>query len=201
MYSPLLSRSTLPLPSIAPLVCWSFFHGCSLSFTVHLDHSNVAGLKSFGDIHEDRKDDEGALSVLCWAHDLPSGYHPGSFGLAEPMILFDMEGVGSFVFSGLHRHGGSPPRPKRPGTIIPKWAVRCTIIWYPSEGLGTRTAPVTLAVTQARGRGAKLTNIQTNPCLRLRLSEFGFESRVLLRRFRVSEQFTSVLVVGILRVL
>ena len=101
-------------------------------------HAEIKSLEFFGTIHEDERDEMGAMTSVCCANDLPEGYHPGIFGFPEVMVYFlmdpDENGVACIIFSCLHLHGGTTPYPKD-GTEWLWWAYRFLQVNYPPSGL------------------------------------------------------------------
>ncbi len=98
-------------------------------------------------------------------HNCPQGYtcmfamsnfdkydiHPGYFHFLELGLYVKLVNFRLINFSGLHFHGGSPPR-ARPGFEVPKDATRFAGILYPNDNLlSGLNIPAVLAVTGGGG--------------------------------------------------
>lgn len=93
-------------------------------------------------------------------HDCPQGYtamfsmsnfgkhviHPGMFHFLELGLYINMVNFQIVFFSGLHFHGGSPPR-AAPGHEVPDDATRVVNVLYPNDPLLNGTLPVVLALS------------------------------------------------------
>ena len=100
-------------------------------------------LGSVGEAHWDIHDDPLGMTGMTCVSSLPKDYHPGFFYLLEFGLFITCKKYVTLAFSGLHRHGGTPPRAPR-GVVPVKWATRVTIIWYPGKGVLDRTSPISL---------------------------------------------------------
>lgn len=72
---------------------------------------------------------------MTCASDLPSNFDPGRFFILYPGVFYEQGNFVSFCFSGLRRHGGTPPVAP-PGTSAEEleWATRVTLVSYPPTG-------------------------------------------------------------------
>ena len=77
----------------------------------------TTSLGSVGEAHWDMHDDPLGMTGMTCVSSLPSGYHPGFFFLLEFGLFIKCDKYTTLVFSGLHRHGGTPPR--APPNVIP----------------------------------------------------------------------------------
>ncbi len=99
------------------------------------------------------------------SHDCPQGYtcmfamsnfqsyniHPGMFHFLELGLYVELVNFRFINFSGLHFHGGSPPRAP-PGVLIPDDATRFVNVEYPNDNLLCGlSVPSVLAVSGAGG--------------------------------------------------
>ena len=105
--------------------------------------SLTSSLGTVGEAHWDIHDDPLAMTAMTCMSSLPTGYDPGFFFLLEFGFFIRANKHTTLVFSGLHRHGGTPPRAP-PGIVPAKSAARITIIWYPAKDLLDRIAPISL---------------------------------------------------------
>lgn len=95
-----------------------------------------ASLGNAGEAHTDKRDDPEKFTAMLAMGDIDT-LHPGFFFLLELGVYIYMANYRVVHFSGLQRHGGSPPRARR-GEDVPAWATRMTVIWYPSLPAMTR---------------------------------------------------------------
>ncbi|KAJ7681807.1 hypothetical protein B0H14DRAFT_3535517 [Mycena olivaceomarginata] len=101
----------------------------------------------FGAAHVDRKDGHGHFSHMSANSDLPEGsdYTPGFFFILQLGVFILLDRHTSINFSGLRRHGGTPPLC---GTgrhaKLHKFAYRFVIIFYPPSRMMDGTARYTL---------------------------------------------------------
>ncbi|KAJ7219899.1 hypothetical protein B0H12DRAFT_1078499 [Mycena haematopus] len=78
----------------------------------------------YGGAHTDRKDSAGHYSHMSANSDLPEGYTPGFFFILELGVFIQLDSHASINFSGLRRHGGTPPLcSSAPGAKLYKFAV------------------------------------------------------------------------------
>ncbi|TCD60896.1 hypothetical protein EIP91_009322, partial [Steccherinum ochraceum] len=96
----------------------------------------INSLGQFGTMHEDGRDEVGALTALCSASHIPgsSKYHPGVFGFPEVMVFILLAGIACLIFSGLHLHGGTSPFPLEGQLTEENWPYRYMQVHYPTEG-------------------------------------------------------------------
>lgn len=72
--------------------------------------------------------------MIC-ASDLPPGYDPGHFFILYPGVFYEQGDFVSFCFSGLRRHGGTPPvAPVDTSDEDLQWPAHVTIVVYPPRG-------------------------------------------------------------------
>lgn len=71
--------------------------------------------------------------------DLPTHYHPGFFFIFELGIFIELTNGTSIMFSGLFRHGGTPPLCTKKGKEV-SWAVRLNLILYPPSSMTDGTS-------------------------------------------------------------
>jgi hypothetical protein len=95
---------------------------------------------------------------------LPDGYSLGAFYILDLGIFCVPRPVDTVFFSGLQRHGGSPPRAP-PGMNVATDAYRFTVVAYPNSYTARGLGPVALAPL---GAGDDLLTI--GPEIRHRLS-------------------------------
>ncbi|KAJ7198330.1 hypothetical protein GGX14DRAFT_666597, partial [Mycena pura] len=106
----------------------------------------------FGRAHTDDNDDPAHFSHMSANSDLPegAGYTPGYFFILQLGVFIVLDRHTSINFSGLRRHGGTPPLcpPTADGSERPplyKFAVRFVIIHYPPRRMMNGTARWSLA--------------------------------------------------------
>lgn len=95
-------------------------------------------LGSAGAFHCDTRDDPSSFTAMMSFGSLPTAppFHPGYFFLPEQGLAITLNNYTVICFSGLHRHGGSPPRPLQACSAdILKQAVRLTAIAYPIRSI------------------------------------------------------------------
>ncbi|KAJ7226513.1 hypothetical protein B0H12DRAFT_1328701 [Mycena haematopus] len=99
----------------------------------------------YGGAHTDRKDSAGHYSHMSVNSDLPEGYTPGFFFILELGVFIQLDSHASINFSGLRRHGGTPPLcSSAPGAKLYKFAYRFVLIFYPPTRMVNGTARWTL---------------------------------------------------------
>ncbi|KAJ7237551.1 hypothetical protein B0H12DRAFT_958244, partial [Mycena haematopus] len=99
----------------------------------------------YGGAHTDRKDSAGHYSHMSANSDLPEGYTPGFFFILELGVFIQLDSHASINFSGLRRHGGTPPLcSSAPGAKLYKFAYRFVLIFYPPTRMVNGTARWTL---------------------------------------------------------
>ncbi|KAF8055699.1 hypothetical protein FPV67DRAFT_1394420, partial [Lyophyllum atratum] len=101
---------------------------------------SLEGMGGFGIDHFDKDDDEGGLSTMVSNSDVPEeqagqlGYEYGRFHLLAFGFYIKLTPFRIMSFSGLFKHGGSPPL--SPAGIAPvPWAYRFMIVLYPPESM------------------------------------------------------------------
>ncbi|KLO05202.1 hypothetical protein SCHPADRAFT_1003018 [Schizopora paradoxa] len=78
--------------------------------------------------------------------------HPGFFHFLEVGLYVKCSNFRLVYFSGLHFHGGSPPRAEHGFDDIPDWCTRFNNILYPNDFLLSGFIAMVLAVSAALGR-------------------------------------------------
>lgn len=110
------------------------------------------------------------------AHDCPQGYtcmfacsnfdkynvHPGFFFFLEMGLFVKMVNFTLVFFSGLHFHGGSPPR-AAPGENVPADASRVVVVHYPNDPLLNGTVPTVLGLSGSGSRVEILPSARYDP--------------------------------------
>lgn len=66
--------------------------------------------------------------MLSWG-DLPEDYQGGRFHILELGVYIELDGLMVITFSGLRRHGGTPPMAPNGQEVLP-WAYRFTVPMY-----------------------------------------------------------------------
>nr|GAT47143.1 predicted protein [Mycena chlorophos] len=84
----------------------------------------------FGNAHIDGQDSEGHFTHMMLDPDMPDDYAPGFFFLLAIGVFVVTKARVSVVFSGLRRHGGTPPLSPA-GQAVVHWAVRIAAVTYP----------------------------------------------------------------------
>ena len=59
----------------------------------------------------------------------------GQFSIFELGVFLHLSGIKFIFFTGVMYHGGSPPRAKEAGVVIPEWAYRIVYIAYPQAAV------------------------------------------------------------------
>ncbi|KAM6491413.1 hypothetical protein JOM56_013187, partial [Amanita muscaria] len=97
---------------------------------------NSTDMGQFGAItgHIDEHDHPAALTSMISNSDLPPNYEPGRFHLLGLGLFATLEQFRVTTFSGLRRHGGTPPLAPRGQTII-DWAYRLMFVLYPPAAM------------------------------------------------------------------
>ncbi|KAF8972601.1 hypothetical protein BDZ97DRAFT_1913105 [Flammula alnicola] len=91
---------------------------------------------SAGEAHVDSDDSPGHYSHMAAVSDLPEGFDPGRFFVLYPGVFITLDPFSSVCFSGLRRHGSSPPIVPPAATADElSWATRVTLISYPPKGM------------------------------------------------------------------
>ncbi|KAF8953459.1 hypothetical protein BDZ97DRAFT_1767424 [Flammula alnicola] len=91
---------------------------------------------SAGEEHIDSDDSPGHYSHMATVSDLPEGFDPGRFFVLYPGVFVTLDSFASVCFSGLRRHGSSPPiAPAAAAADELSWATRVTLISYPPKGM------------------------------------------------------------------
>ncbi|KAG7091354.1 hypothetical protein E1B28_010396 [Marasmius oreades] len=112
--------------------------------TYNSDQGLSKEMNIFGDSHKDIHDASGALSGACSMPDVPEGYEAGRFHLLEDGVYYELDGIKFANFSGLQKHGGTPPRAPL-GQPVEPWATRLNVILYPPTELLNGTSCLQVA--------------------------------------------------------
>ena len=114
-------------------------------------------MANFGDIHVDRNDDVTGLSCMTVLSDLPGkkGEEPGRFHFLALGVYVILEPGTVVYFSGRQPHGGTPPL-SAPGKAPSRWALRCTLIAYPSGMILNGQSRHTLGTSSVGSNGTGL---------------------------------------------
>lgn len=131
---------------------------------------NVAGVES-SDSSDGLDKNMGKAGLAHYdAHDCPQGYtcmfptsnfedveciHPGMFHFLELGMFVRLNNFRLIFFSGLHFHGGSPPRAP-PGFVIPDYLTRWMNVLYPNDVLLAGSIPLVIAVSGGGGSRVEL---------------------------------------------
>ncbi|KZV64958.1 hypothetical protein PENSPDRAFT_690283 [Peniophora sp. CONT] len=126
-------------------------HNCQINITSaepwDTRASDISGqLGSFGGAHNDDRDQRNSYSDMLCFSDLPPGAVGGVFTLFELGFFVRLKPKMVISFSGLRRHGGSPPRLPNDGKAYP-WAYRCVAILYPHDFLACGKGLMCLAAS------------------------------------------------------
>nr|GAT44271.1 predicted protein [Mycena chlorophos] len=89
----------------------------------------------FGGAHVDGKNSNGHLTHMMLHSHLPKGYTPGFFFILGLGVFVVTDAQVSVIFSGLRRHGGTPPLSPEDVADVENWAVRVASITYPPGAL------------------------------------------------------------------
>lgn len=114
----------------------AFLQSCSQ----HLLSANGLGLSlgGAGVEHFDNADHPAYFTHMVAVSDIPKNYHPGLFYILYPGVYVVLSDFASIIFSGLWKHGGTPPiAPTRARSSELQSAMRVTLVTYPSIGLVT----------------------------------------------------------------
>lgn len=106
-------------------------------------------IQNSGEAHFDAGDSEGRLSCMIGCPDVPESYEPGRFHPIEtPFYIPLLNGSDPTIslFSGLRRHGGTPPLAP-PGETPEVWALRGNMIDYPPMVMNSGSAHFDVAPT------------------------------------------------------
>jgi hypothetical protein len=98
-----------------------------------------AAMGQFGTPHTDDHDDPSGFTAMLANPDLPPDYSFGEFYYFDFGIFIKPRSMDCIIFSGLHRHGGTPPC--APAGMAPlDHAYRFNVVAYPNavtvRGLG-----------------------------------------------------------------
>lgn len=95
--------------------------------------------------HTDEGDDEGGLTCMISNSRIPEGYEPGRFHLFGMGVYVNLKPKTASIFSGLQKHGGTPPiAPK--GVTPSEDAVRLmTVLYCPKAALSPDGTSMPLA--------------------------------------------------------
>ena len=92
-------------------------------------------LGEFGGEHRDVKDSVAHYTNMVSISRIPEDYNPGRFFILYPGVFITLNNFASITFSGLRRHGGTPPyAPSNADLVQFRSAVRCTVIHYAPVG-------------------------------------------------------------------
>lgn len=112
-----------------PLAFWISNVLCVSAMTLQ------SSLGSAGSAHIDPMDSPSHFTNMTCLSDLPPGWDPGRFFVLYPGVFYELGDLVSFCFSGLWRHGGTPPlAPPEASDDQLRWASRVTIVGYPPTG-------------------------------------------------------------------
>jgi hypothetical protein len=79
--------------------------------------------------HTDDGDDEAGLTCMISNSRIPDDYEPGRFHLFGPGMYVIVKPKSASIFSGLGRHGGTPPIAPFGAAVLPD-ATRLVIVFY-----------------------------------------------------------------------
>jgi hypothetical protein len=98
------------------------------------DATLASDMGFFGGEHKDIHDNPAFYTNIISDPDLPDGYNPGNFFVLYFGVFVVMKKHMGINFSGLRRHGGTPPT--APLGMEPEaWAYRFVVVSYPPNGL------------------------------------------------------------------
>ncbi|TDL13460.1 hypothetical protein BD410DRAFT_846930 [Rickenella mellea] len=145
----------LNLPEIGDPSNEGYVSNCQVNVApsvLETSRSDMSGsLGNAGVSHFDTLDDGLGLTAIFAISDIPVDYDPGKLFLLEQNAYVVLKNYTVLVFSGLHRHGGSPPRAPVGAASVEPWALRVTVIWYPSRTFLNRNGNTSLAYTEEFG--------------------------------------------------
>ncbi len=79
--------------------------------------------------HTDEGDDEAGLTCMISNSRIPADYEPGRFHLLVAGAYIIVKPKTAAIFSGLEKHGGTPPIAPR-GQVLVKHAARLMFVFY-----------------------------------------------------------------------
>lgn len=97
----------------------------------------------YGGEHTDSHDAVGYFSNMTTNSDVPEDYDPGCFFILELGVFIGLTRYASINFSGLRRHGGSPPTAPR-GKKVLLYCYRVVFISYPPNNMTNGNARYSL---------------------------------------------------------
>lgn len=107
--------------------------------TATIEEGLDVSIGHFGGGHRDKTDSKVALSCMVACSDIPSNFDPGKFFLLMLGFYVDITPGTCIYFSGLWKHGGTPPRAPR-NVRVEKHHIRMVLILYPNENMTLGTA-------------------------------------------------------------
>jgi hypothetical protein len=117
----------------------------------HKTDKGLEGMGSFGIGHTDNLDSGGSLTCMVANSRLPEGYEHGRFHLLGLGCYFVLESLFVMSFSGLRKHGGTPPI--APLGIEPaEDAYRCMTVCYPPKSMISTAGAYVLPLASLPGR-------------------------------------------------
>ncbi|KDR65409.1 hypothetical protein GALMADRAFT_148722 [Galerina marginata CBS 339.88] len=103
---------------------------------VNSDETLGESMGTAGEEHIDYDDSHGHYTHMSALSDLPDTFDPGRFFVLYPGVFVTLSTFSSVCFSGLRRHGSSPPiAPVAATDEELSWATRVTLISYPPSGM------------------------------------------------------------------
>jgi len=146
------------LPAVGDDSNTGFFSQLQINLAGAQSHDSCSGLNTdlgrAGCPHTDCKDCAQAFSSMFAMGNLHEyeDIHPGMFFFLELGVYVEMSNYRLIQFSGLHFHGGSPPR-CAPGMPVPDEATRIVLVNYPNDGLTSGLeVPFVLGLSGPRSR-------------------------------------------------
>ncbi|TFK60987.1 hypothetical protein BDN72DRAFT_778740, partial [Pluteus cervinus] len=125
------------------------------------------GLEDLGEFgsesgHRDENDTPGALTTMIVNSDLPATYERGRFHILGLGIYVELDEHLVISFSGLYKHGGSPPIAPQ-GEVVQQDAYRLVAVCYPPEVVmttaGSKVVPLaSLPMGELLNLGPEITN-------------------------------------------
>ncbi|KAF8067616.1 hypothetical protein FPV67DRAFT_1365498, partial [Lyophyllum atratum] len=94
----------------------------------------LPSMKIFGTEHMDGADDAGGLTSMIANSDIPDDYEYGRFHLLAFGCWIKLTPLRIMTFSGLFKHGGSPPLSPKGVSPVP-WAYRFMTVLYPPKSM------------------------------------------------------------------
>lgn len=106
----------------------------------------------YGGEHFDSGDAIGYYSNMSPNSDIPDDHDPGCFFILELGVFIALRRRISVNFSGLRRHGGSPPTAP-PGQEVSEGCYRAVLISYPPENMTNGRARYSLGAIPTNDGG------------------------------------------------